>query len=753
MLPSGAAAATYTVTKITDSADGTCNSDCSLREAVIAANNAAGSDSITLAEGTYTLSIAGQNEDAAAQGDIDITSTITITGISAEATLIDADEIDGVFHVTGGGDLTLQNLTVMGGNNVSNGGGIYSQNILNISNCTIRDNGATDSGGGIYAVGTTVMITNAIVRNNTITASSDGIGGGGIYTGASTSEMENSIVRNNSVTTTNGVAVGGGVKGPLTIRNSLIQENTVTATEEARGGGLSEPWIVVNTTIIGNSATGGDGTYGGGIASVGGALYFVTLTQNTVTATTGTATGASLGIAGGALLMKGSIIDDDANSNCYIDSPGGVLTSLGYNIELGDTCELSEPTDLNNTDPLLENALADNGGSTQSIAIQTGSPAEDLVPSIDCTDDTTDLLTQDQRGFTRPDDTNCDAGAYERDGVNPIITMTNDTTDVNTIECSVDTFTDPGATVTDNSDDFYGTTLSLQTTGNVDEQTAGTYTMTYTATDAANNTNSATRTITVEDTIAPSLQLSGETQVSIEEGTTYTDAGVVVSDLCDASVTVISSNSVNTAVPGVYSVVYTANDDSTNSTTATRTVTVTAAPATPSVTTVTGAKNGKITVMYDDDSTTTYTIFTTDTDKETLVTFYTDTEYVIVLHPKGKKMALVNPSTGEVYSTVTLSDKKKYGKNAMKQYNVREDQDTKTEMIVTSKKDNAVKLSIVSVNIAELALKKKDAVTYNNSHVNVSKTKTKSKTITLRNTDKETLQAYHVSKKYALSEK
>lgn len=48
-------AATFTVTKTADTADGTCsNSDCSLREAIIASNALPGADTIILPAGTYT---------------------------------------------------------------------------------------------------------------------------------------------------------------------------------------------------------------------------------------------------------------------------------------------------------------------------------------------------------------------------------------------------------------------------------------------------------------------------------------------------------------------------------------------------------------------------------------------------------------------------------------------------------------------------------------------------------------------------
>jgi hypothetical protein len=54
-------------------------------------------------------------------------------------------------------------------------------------------------------------------------------------------------------------------------------------------------------------------------------------------------------------------------------------------------------------------------------------------------------------------------------------------------------YTEAGATCTDNKD----ATCSVVTTGTVNTATAGTYTITYTATDAAGNTSSKTRTVNV----------------------------------------------------------------------------------------------------------------------------------------------------------------------------------------------------------------------------------------------------------------
>src|SRR5687767_11272701 len=59
-----AQAATFTVTKTADTADGACNTDCSLREAITAANSAAGNDIITFKAATFGSSAQTINLDS-----------------------------------------------------------------------------------------------------------------------------------------------------------------------------------------------------------------------------------------------------------------------------------------------------------------------------------------------------------------------------------------------------------------------------------------------------------------------------------------------------------------------------------------------------------------------------------------------------------------------------------------------------------------------------------------------------------------
>ena len=103
----------------------------------------------------------------------------------------------------------------------------------------------------------------------------------------------------------------------------------------------------------------------------------------------------------------------------------------------------------------------------------------------------------------------------------PVITLRGDATV--TIEVG-STYTDAGATALDNYDGDI--TSSIVTVNTVDTSTVGTYTVTYDVSDANNNDAvQVIRTVNVVDTTLPVITLSGDATVTIEVGSTYTDAG------------------------------------------------------------------------------------------------------------------------------------------------------------------------------------------------------------------------------------
>lgn len=124
-----------------------------------------------------------------------------------------------------------------------------------------------------------------------------------------------------------------------------------------------------------------------------------------------------------------------------------------------------------------------------------------------------------------------------------------------------------------------GTTYTFNVAPTID----GVVTVTVPATaaqDVFGNGNTVSNTITFTyDHTAPVVTLNGDAVSSINTGSTYTELGATAVDAIDASVTVVTTGSVNTALPGTYVLTYSSTDDAGNIGTATRTVNVSDATA------------------------------------------------------------------------------------------------------------------------------------------------------------------------------
>lgn len=376
-------AATITVNTTADEVN--TDGDCSLREAIIAANtNAAvdacpagsGADTIRLPAGNYVLTLAGTGENAALTGDLDISENLTINGAGRTNTTIDANGLDRVFSIVGA-LAQLSDLTVTGGQtSIEAGSGIY----LAAGGSLILTNGRVTGNSqqwGIYSVPTagTLTITNSRIDNNT---------GGGLLT-----------------------------QTPTTIAYSVIYNNT----SDSNGGGIYHSLsslTIINSTISGNSAE----VHGGGLLNSGDAqLYNVTIANNTADSDgSGSGDGGGIFQNSGSLTVQNSIIADNIdNSGTGTLNPdcSGILTSAGYNlIETTTGCTITGDTTGNrlNLLPLL-GPLQNNGGSTQTHALLVGSPAVNAGNPAGCLDQNGILLTTDQRGYVR--NGTCDMGAYE----------------------------------------------------------------------------------------------------------------------------------------------------------------------------------------------------------------------------------------------------------------------------------------------------------------------------------------------------
>jgi len=395
--------AAITVTTEEDELNG--DGDCSLREAIQAANtNAAvddcpaGSpinpDTIIVPSGAYTLTLTGANEDDNATGDLDILEDVTIRGAGAISTTIDGGAIDRALDIPiAGPSVTIEGLTITNGR-TGQGGGIRNEGALTLENVVVTGNAATTvDGGGIHNSGGTLTLNDCTVSDNTADDNGGGINnyGGGIVT------LNRCTVSGNLAWEGGGIHNDGGSGiNRLTLNNSTVSGNSATGD----GGGIytrvdilgCHDLALVNCTITGNTADSDDNDTGdgGGVYNNAGS----TEVYNTL-------------VAGNHDLSDGTSHPDWSMH----------LGSYGYNL-IGDTAGINRTeydnagTDLLNTNPQL-GALADNGGETETHAFAVDSPALDAVPVAQCT------LATDQRGVARPQRADCDIGAYERENEAP----------------------------------------------------------------------------------------------------------------------------------------------------------------------------------------------------------------------------------------------------------------------------------------------------------------------------------------------
>src|SRR5215510_2663294 len=347
--------------------------------AAINAANTGGGGTIALAAGcTYRLTAADNNGALGPNGLPVITSAITIKGAGATIARRSAQpfrilEVDGP-----GGDLTLQNLKITGGDTPGPGGGMFNFAGRLTLNATVVTGNASEgdpmsSGGGI-ASGTmeppsagTLVLNASRVTGNTTSGDAGGIlnhagtailnssqvtfntsgNGAGIASGPGTGgdphgsslTLNASTVAHNSATEGGGRPAGAGIAnhGTMTIAGSRVTGNTAPNDSQGNpgaGGGIGNlpspgnvpgtgVLTVRNSVLSGNSAAG----FGGAVANAPHAR--ATVIGSTVSGNSA-ATGGGLA-SQGRLVIKGSLVTRN------IASAAGGIAKLGGTVVLRAT--------------------------------------------------------------------------------------------------------------------------------------------------------------------------------------------------------------------------------------------------------------------------------------------------------------------------------------------------------------------------------------------------------------------------------
>lgn len=332
---------------------------CTLRAAIQEANANPGDDIII-----FALSLPSVID--LTLGELPITTNIGIVGPSARKLTIQRGSTKGVpdfriFNISenAGTNIHIRGLAIKNGRVLSSfsGGGINIErgNTINLTDVAVSNNFASGGGGGISNAGT-LNITRSLFNSNT----SGSQGGAIINLATSTARITNSTITDNSAITAGAIYNNGNL-------------------------------LLVNNTIVGNAASNG---------------------ANSI-----------FNHSDGTVTVLNTILGSDHASTA--NSLAGNFTSLGNNIvtdtrgSSGFTNEVNndQVSDNHQINPLLGN-LTDNGGQTDTRALQNGSPAIDkgnnCVLNLSCSIMPPISLGSDQRiNHSRRAGIAVDIGSFE----------------------------------------------------------------------------------------------------------------------------------------------------------------------------------------------------------------------------------------------------------------------------------------------------------------------------------------------------
>lgn len=260
VVPDGLSALVFPVTKTADTNDGTCDADCSLREAIVAANAAVGLDTIS-----FAIPGAGPHTIAPTSQFPDITSPVVIDGYTQTGSSVNS-------NVTGGLNTVL--MIELNGN----GAGVNSEGLrISAGGSTVRGlvinlflGNGIELFGGATAGGNTIA-GNFIGTNVAGTSSPGGIGDNGVYVngspnnviGGTTPAARNLIsghgedgVDIDGIFSNANVIQGNLIGVDITGNNDLANADGIDMENGASGTQIGGPTPAERNVISGNSESG-----------------------------------------------------------------------------------------------------------------------------------------------------------------------------------------------------------------------------------------------------------------------------------------------------------------------------------------------------------------------------------------------------------------------------------------------------------------------------------------------------------------
>jgi CSLREA domain-containing protein len=359
--PAAAHANTFTVNAMGDHAADSCDGDCTLRDAIAAANASSDTDTIVVPAGNYTVN--GDN------GAYVISNPVTITGpATAQPTaILTSDYQNRVFDVTGSGiTVTISHLRVYGGQSpdTNGGSGLFARG----SGATINlDHDVWDHQSNNLSGGAILQQTGALNISDSEILNATAYRGGGLFISAGTATVTRTLWMGNGNNTGGGGAIYNQV-GFLEVSDSTFIANTINA---GHGGAIyaSASTSIRDSTFSENVASGNNGG--------GSAIWFDTTPS-----------------------LRNNLFGPSGYQDSCAHSASYGIQDLGGNLDAGSSCLLAGA---NSNQTILLGPLVDNGGATRSLLPWANSAGHST--GANC-------LATDQRGVARNPDV-CDTGAVE----------------------------------------------------------------------------------------------------------------------------------------------------------------------------------------------------------------------------------------------------------------------------------------------------------------------------------------------------
>lgn len=288
---------------------------------------------------------------------------------------------------------------------------------VELAGLVLTDGIAPGGGAGLFLnVGSSTMVRDAVVSNNTA-SSEGGSGGGGIFGAAVHLTLLNTTVSENASAAFGGGVRVAGVGGELNVINSTVTGNS-TSGAGAYGGGVhfgGTTLTVVNSTISGNEV-GGAGAVGGGIRIAAGTshIYNSTIVGNAATINSGgisangddtfvnTVVAGNTSGAGATAAVGGSPLATGGTA----DDVGGTVENSIHNY-FGSMATITNDTGTLNgqgTANLLLSDLIANGGTILTHRPLAGSALVDAGSVAALPPDTFDLNQNADTGEALPVD-------------------------------------------------------------------------------------------------------------------------------------------------------------------------------------------------------------------------------------------------------------------------------------------------------------------------------------------------------------